>query len=926
MEQYPDFWKKFLTELKQEWKEFDAPYDFKKYYPEFIHPGFLSAFGCQIKRVANNEAWRDLASELKKDSVFRNKLTGHLDVSMDDQSNIILTYIPFSIELMMDRYLTYQNNTDMKDELYKWEVVKEGHAIINKYKQGELSFGDAFSSLPFKNLVSTYTQPVWKAILEKDPSEMEDAFNALLSNDLGTQEKIESFQAPMIELHAMLNDARFNNHSQEERAIATLLTFIDPAQYTFFIDGFYANLARCISDGPKRAGRKLEHYYQLVNEFINGPLKDYEDVIAIKNRLIQDEKYYKDNDNRLLAQDIFYNTFLKDNWKPNNETEVKETEDVEKELIEALSASRMEHVLGYFQVLDLLKESIDLNEFEKITFSAKQKSLNMIVGQRYSWNLMSWRPVNRRFGFISDKKIGSDSELYDREPKSYYSNSAGFELALGNLKSIVKALKTELSRTQKSSFKRNENSLFREIIFDKNLRAKYLNQLPGDLKKSKMKPNPINMILYGPPGTGKTYRLKNEYFSKYEEGEISITPEQNFIEVTKNVTWWQALALDLIEAGGSAKVGELLESRWLKAVSENSSAKNVRASIWGTLQTHTIEESETVNITRRLPPLIFDKNEKSVWSILMENVNEQCPEILDLKEKVDHFSPKADKLIKRYVFTTFHQAFAYEDFIEGIKPVMDGDVDGEVRYQIELGVFRKLCKQAEKDPENKYAIFIDEINRGNIANIFGELITLIETNKRAGLDDAISVTLPYSKEVFSVPSNLDIYGTMNTADRSIEALDSALRRRFVFEELMPDPSLISLDFNGIELSEVLKVINKRIEVLIDRDHQIGHAYFLKLGTVATENQIKDVFADEIIPLLQEYFYNDYVKIGMVLGKGFVVTEGVEIERFAKISGSVASDYTDQTIYKINPELKYDSFDLEDALKGLLNIKTDEQGS
>lgn len=921
MAQYSDLWKNYLAELKKEFQDFKSPYNSTKYYSEIDQSGYFELFACQIKKVKNNEAFIDLAEIFKKENSFRNKLTGLLKISVDLQSNIILDYDPFSIETMMNRYSDYQDETDMKEELYKWEAVAQGNSLFKKYRAGELPFQDLIEHLPWKNLISQFTLPVWKETARRFPEEMEGAFSVLFdaSYDVledGLNQRIDTFYSKMNDLHIRLNDSRYKVSGLEERAYATALTFIDPSRYTFFLDSFYMNLSRCISDGPKSAGRKLSHYYQIVEDFIKGPLRSFEDVISIKNRLIQGDQFYRDTDNRLLVQDIFYVTLYKDNWNSKKLND-KETDDTERELVETLKANSIENVLGYFQVMDLLRESIDLNEFEKITFSAKQKSLNMIVGQRYSWNLMPWKGRNQRFGFISHQKVGNDSDLYEGEPRNFYSYASDFQLARNNVRSIVEAIKVELSRTRKSGYKKNENPLFREIIFDKVLRAKYLEQIKNEEKLPTMRHQPINKIFYGPPGTGKTYQLKNRLFSNYEERETSISPEQNFKEIVKDVTWWQALALDLIEAGGSAKVGNLMEGRWMKAVSQNSSSKNIRASIWGTLQTHTIEESETVKITRRLPPLIFEKDEQSVWSILMDNVRDQCPEILEIKDKVDHFTPKIDKVIKRYTFTTFHQAFAYEDFIEGIKPVMDEEFDGEVRYQIESGVFKKLCKQAEKDPENKYAIFIDEINRGNIANIFGELITLIETNKRTGMDDAVSVTLPYSKEVFSVPSNLDIYGTMNTADRSIETLDSALRRRFVFEELMPNPSLINLNFKGIELKEVLKIINKRIEVLIDRDHQIGHAYFLKLGKEATEGQIRNVFADEIIPLLQEYFYNDYVKIGMVLGKGFVITEGVEIGLFSTIDGSLASDYSEQTIYKINPELKTFSFDLEGALNLLL---------
>ena len=221
----------------------------------------------------------------------------------------------------------------------------------------------------------------------------------------------------------------------------------------------------------------------------------------------------------------------------------------------------------------------------------------------------------------------------------------------------------------------------------------------------------INTILYGPPGTGKTYKLKTEYFLKYTTSESSITPEKHFENVVKELTWWEVIALALLELK-KCKVSEIAESKWTIKKAELSESKTIRPTLWGQLQSHTIEECEFVNVKSRQTPFIFNKTEDSYWEIIDENVKEQAPELYDILDSVNNFNPSPDKEIKRYVFTTFHQSYAYEEFIEGIKPVLGTeDESTELNYTIEPGVFKQLCKDAENDPENRYAIFIDEIKQ-----------------------------------------------------------------------------------------------------------------------------------------------------------------------------------------------------------------------
>ncbi len=222
-----------------------------------------------------------------------------------------------------------------------------------------------------------------------------------------------------------------------------------------------------------------------------------------------------------------------------------------------------------------------------------------------------------------------------------------------------------------------------------------------------------------------------------------------------------------------------------------------------------------------------------------------------------------------------------------------------------------------------YVIIIDEINRGNVASIFGELITLIEPDKRNGASEELKVILPYSKEKFSVPDNVYLIGTMNTADRSVEALDSALRRRFSFKEVMPNYDVIKKildtrnDWGETQISLILEKINRRITRLIDRDHQIGHSYFLGLKSVKNTEMlsaVKDIFFTNIIPLLQEYFFNDFNKIGLVIGEDFLRKEQ---NVFAEFQEGDSSDYEDEVFEIIDPKEMNDEAFIN-AIKKLIN--------
>lgn len=383
---------------------------------------------------------------------------------------------------------------------------------------------------------------------------------------------------------------------------------------------------------------------------------------------------------------------------------------------------------------------------------------------------------------------------------------------------------------------------------------------------------PVNKIYYGPPGTGKTYELQRLQREQYTDELAAEDLNLRLQEKLKHRTWAEVIALIFLDENRMLRVPDIIEHRFFQAKlhilgrSLGRSA-NISQTAWDTLQRHAPLESTTVkySIERRASPALFDKETAGLWQLL----DSARADLGDLQKLLAHLNApaQAGQTICRYSSVTFHQSYGYEDFIEGLRPKLQQDDDSsQIGYEIREGIFLELCREAKAHPEHHYALFIDEINRGNVSRIFGELISLIELDKREGEENALSVVLPYSREPFSIPCNVSIYGSMNSADRSLTPLDTALRRRFEFVEVMPNYLAIrnmpAHGFvGGVSLESLLDTINQRIEALIGRDHVIGHAYFLSIKNL---DDLRQVFLNKIIPLLAEYFFEDWSKIRLVL--------------------------------------------------------------
>lgn len=377
----------------------------------------------------------------------------------------------------------------------------------------------------------------------------------------------------------------------------------------------------------------------------------------------------------------------------------------------------------------------------------------------------------------------------------------------------------------------------------------------------------LNTILFGPPGTGKTHEVES-YKKNLIVDQATNDDEYHF----EGLGWRHVIYLAFKE--NNYKPMTVKEIEATEVVQKFAATKKSKTP-YGTISTAILEHltAESTTIANRKGTDLFTKKNNK-WQLTEQGRNE-AEEVMLPKvagNSIDYF----------YDFITFHQSFGYEDFIEGIRAVVN---EKEVSYEVQEGVFLRFCRKAMKDIENgndnNFLFVIDEINRGNISKIFGELITLIEGNKRISYVDGrwsgMQATLPYSGESFVVPDNVYILGTMNTADRSIATIDTALRRRFDFVEMMPDSEVVRREvgeegmIGDVDVAGIMEVMNQRIQFLYDREHTLGHALFLEVESL---EELKHRFENKIIPLLQEYFFDDYQKIKAVLND----VEGIYIQQ------------------------------------------------
>jgi Cdc6-like AAA superfamily ATPase len=857
-------------------------------------------------------------------------------------------------------------------EVYKWELIEKYAGRPNLEAE---DFGKEMMDIDYRNLIYHNGIAVRNHIAKEKPEDYRNAFKKLFDEGIPLKERVVGFREDINAIYLSLGQTLSDHH--DERTIATFLAFYKPNEYPLYKWTFYNKYCKLLGIKEAANNEKYIHYIGLVKEFVQDYIVEDDGISEIKREFLGNKVFNCDENSLILAQDILYQTLEKNGM--SFKVLVDEIKDILK--------TQYETPPFYITSNEIEKEKKSSSEWIKLSDSFK-----IIKGHTAHYEVS----CNTKLKTVT-VELHFEDRKHNKDFKKYINDALPADLVWKNwygAESILYEKVLNLSDEDLADEVVNQ-LMYIEAHLGNKVRSIIKGEehdQPKDVLHS-VNDYPLNQILYGPPGTGKTYHTINkalEIVNGDEEKNLDwsnrLAVKKQFDERIKEgrilfTTFHQSLSYeDFIEGikpqepkGDSDPVSYMIEDGIFKIICSNANTPN------------------QVGFEEAYLKLEKELSTNEAGLIDLKTPTGKCFSIsLNKNNNLSlHTGPQKEK---QGVLT---------------KENIQKQINGEEKFVGWEGYFKGvidfLKTQHNYNPSvnnelKNYVLIIDEINRGNVSQIFGELITLLEDSKRTGKPEALKVILPYSKKEFSVPSNVYIIGTMNTADRSVESLDTALRRRFCFEEMMPNYSLLEFDhspfqklvnfhkdFNDIpwerwqqeydkfatdfyseiglanieiggviereicgkiesksfdlhdahiylcdynlkdqriDLRLLLKTINQRIELLFDRDHQIGHTFFLKIKeSYNLYSDLCRVFKNEIIPLLQEYFFGDYEKIGLILGQGFIKKEEPSKQFFADFKGSTPSDYY-KSIFTINNEAFRDNQSFINAIGLLLNKKED----
>lgn len=625
-----------------------------------------------------------------------------------------------------------------------------------------------------------------------------------------------------------------------------------------------------------------------------------------------------------------------------------------KNVLDLISLNEFKEKLKIYQIYEKLLENKNLSLIEMI------ENMAIPLWVEYGINIKKMKKLfceylsKRNIDTSSIKKYASAVENISNEflkDNLYSCNLYNFDQ---NIEKLNKNNKFVLKNNNGNKMYSVALKHYRTFLY--NFERQFLNNEIMD-KELNMKNPPLNQILYGPPGTGKTYHTIDKALEILNENlENRDDKKVKFDEYVKNgqivfTTFHQSYGYEEFVEGikphidreeNSKKIEYEIKDGIFKELCEKALDKKRKINNDISIDKNSKVWKISLGANALLRDECFEKNKICIgWNDIPKNKDERFlnlgsndknsiisfVEYMQIGDLVCVFNTsKTIKGVGVIVSDVKYSDGEYQTYREVKWISKDNEINildlNNDKILVQKTVYElyrissndllaKINLNNPKDNTNNleiaednatknFIIIIDEINRGNVSKIFGELITLIEPSKRIGEEEEIKVKLPYSGKDFGVPKNVYIIGTMNTADRSITSLDTALRRRFEFIEMMPKPNVLSDNCEGVNLQELLKAINTRIEYLLDREKTIGHAFFIGIDNL---EKLKNVFQNKIIPLLQEYFYNDYALIDAVLNEnGMLEKQDTNNDYLKNMTDFIESD---KVIYKFSDSQKWD---------------------
>ena len=897
----------------------------------------------------------------------------HLDPKeakrFSDAASHLKRYITFrmnAVDTVTDRILFvidhYKANFGAvnKDEHYKWEALGwyKKHWNIDAEDFADM-LTNAFSKTA--NLLSSGMYYPYKMITEyaqADPEEVRRIFKLLHDENIPLAERYHLFRdSCKSRIDQIMREQpgreKALNHYQDLRAVMVYLTFEYPEKYYLFKSTMYSDFRDRIGFREEKTNQtsvigKVDNFFRMCDMILEEVKMDHELISMHKSRL--DEDCYSDDALHLLTMDIVYygsNYMSEDDFKkrPITKTETTYWPSLE-EYNPGITKDMWISVLSDPAItapenLDMLKKMLELGGESTCAHLAevygKTHSYYNKLGSSYG------EKVKRRFNCPDCPDRESDTVERNRV---YVIPFVGRYVTENGNKRYSWKLRDELKEALMS--------------------IEISNPEPEEETTTDIG---LNTILYGPPGTGKTYHTVIYAVAIIENKELATVEAEDYAEVLERYNEYKTQGrIEFTTFHQSYGYEEFIEGIKPVIASDEETggeAGEIRYSVQPGVFKRFCEKADR--------PAVADTEDfgisenPNIWKVSLYGTGDNPirTECLknghirigwddygkDITDETD-FTAYGGKVVLNafmnrmqigdivlscYSSTTIDAVGVvtgecewhdeYEDLkrvrkvkwlVKNIRENIMDMTDGTVMMQ--MSVYRlnvtltdvmkivgkyKPAHVSKPARQGNYVFIVDEINRGNISKIFGELITLIESTKRLGQSEGMSVRLPYSQKLFGVPKNVYIIGTMNTADRSIATIDTALRRRFLFREMLPVPKVLSdISVEDLSISDLLTRLNKRIAVLYDREHTIGHAYFMPLKASPTIDTLAEIFANNIIPLLQEYFYEDYEKIRLVLGDNRKSETGEQFiiakeNNYAELFGDADIGLDDGCSYEIN---------------------------